>query len=96
MRVHGGQSAMLTFPFGAPVVSLGVELPTQRVGAFVLGAYPSAVHAEWRTPAGDRVTALPVANEPVPFWDGSGKEEQFETWPARYSKPKWGSVSPSP
>src|SRR5687768_878716 len=87
---------MLTFPFGAPVHRLAVRPPSSQVSAVVIGAYPSAFHVSWRTPSGDRVAALPVDNEPVPFWDGSGAEELFEEWREKYFQPEWGSVTPSP
>lgn len=86
---------MLTFPFGAPVLSLATGLPARQVSAFVLGAYPSALHVEWRTPDGRRVAALPVDNEPYPFWDGSGMDEFFDRWRTQYFRPQWGSVTPS-
>lgn len=86
---------MPTFPFGAPVNSLATGLPAREVTAFVLGAYPSALHVEWRAPDGRRVAALPVDNEPYPFWDGSGMDEFFDRWRAQYFRQEWGSVSPS-
>lgn len=86
---------MMTFPFGAPVQRLAVDPPTRQVDAFVIGAYPSALHVSWKTPDGRRVAALPVDNEPVPFWDGSGADELFERWRSHYFKTQWGSVTPS-
>ena len=50
---------------------------------FVLGAYPSAVHVAWVPPSDSglrRVAALPVADEPVPFWDGSDAVERIDRW----------------
>lgn len=85
----------MTFPFGAPVHRLAVSAPRSRVSAVVLGAYPSAFHVSWKTPDGRRVAALPVDNEPVPFWDGSEAEELFEQWKDKYFKPMWGSATPS-
>jgi hypothetical protein len=84
-----------TFPFGAPVKSLATGVPAPAVSAFVLGAYPSALHVEWRTPDGRRVAALPVDNEPYPFWDGSGMDEFFGRWHSEYFRPQWGTVTPS-
>lgn len=86
---------MPTFPFGAPVNSLATGLPAREVSAFVLGAYPSALHVGWRAPDGRRVAALPVDNEPYPFWDGSGMDDLFDRWRAQYFRPEWGSVTPS-
>lgn len=85
---------MGTFPFGAPVDELAVGLPTREVSTFVLGAYPSAVHVEWTPPAGmgRRVVALPVDNEPYPFWDGAGMDHFVERWRQRWFRPEWGTV----
>jgi hypothetical protein len=50
---------------------------------FVLGAYPSAIHVAWVPPNDSglrRVAALPVADEPVPFWDGSDDVERIDRW----------------
>jgi hypothetical protein len=49
----------------------------------VLGAYPSALHVAWLPPAGSglrRVRALPVADEPGPFWDGFDADERIDLW----------------
>ena len=73
---------MLTFPFGAPVKSVGTSQPDREFSAFVLGAYPSALHVSWRAPNGQRVSALPVDNEPYPFWDGADNDALFEHWRA--------------
>ena len=88
---------MGTFPFGAPVNDLAMGLPRRRVRAFVLGAYPSAVHVEWTPPPGlgKRVAALPVDNEPYPFWDGSGMDHFVERWRSDHFDASWGSVKPS-
>ncbi len=89
---------MGTFPFGAPVRELAVASPLRRVSTFVLGAYPSAVHVEWTPPdgLGRRVAALPVDNEPYPFWDGSGMDHFVERWREQWFRPEWGTVRPSP
>lgn len=86
-----------TFPFGAPVRELAVAPPVREVGAFVLGAYPSAVHVEWMPPSGlgRRVRALPVDNEPYPFWDGSGMDHFVERWRTEHFRPEWGEVRPT-
>ena len=88
---------MGTFPFGAPVNDLALGLPLRRVRAFVLGAYPSAVHVEWTPPPGlgRRVVALPIDNEPYPFWDGSGMDHFVDRWWTRHFDATWGSVKPS-
>ena len=62
------------YPFGEP---LGlVQWPaTAARNVFVLGVYPSAFHASWHSPQGRMISpALSVADEPEPFWDGSGNE----------------------
>jgi hypothetical protein len=89
------EQTMMTFPFGAPVHRLAIDPPGRQVDAVVIGAYPSAFHVSWRAPDGRRVAALPVDNEPVPFWDGSGADELFEQWRSQYFTPQWGSVRPS-
>jgi hypothetical protein len=46
---------------------------------FVLGVYPSAFHASWHSLEGKRISpALAVADEPEPFWDGTGHEAVLE------------------
>jgi uracil-DNA glycosylase len=90
---------MGTFPFGAPVLPRGVDLPTKPHPVLVLGAYPSALHVRWTPPAGfgAAVTALPVDNEPTPFWDGNPdqRDELVERWRADYFKDIWGTASPA-
>lgn len=87
-----------TYPFGAQVRECGVETP-DPVDAFVLGAYPSAVHVRWTLPqdSGSRphVTALAVDNEPSVFWDGSHAEDLVAAWAAEHFDPSWGSVAPA-
>ncbi|HMM96297.1 hypothetical protein [Phycicoccus sp.] len=86
-----------TFPFGAPVRDLAMGVPLREVSTIVVGAYPSAVHVEWTPPEGRarRVVALPVDNEPYPFWDGSGMDHFVERWRSEYFRAEWGSVRPS-
>lgn len=60
----------ICFPFGEP---LNVVQQTDRSPkkVFVLGAYASAVMAKWVDARGKEiVSALPVASEPTPFWNG--------------------------
>jgi uracil-DNA glycosylase len=74
----------------------GTALPDRDHPVFVLGAYPSALHVRWTPPDGfgAAVSALPVDNEPTPFWDGDPEQAQalFETWRAEHFRPEWGSV----
>jgi hypothetical protein len=87
------------FPFGAPVLPCGTQLPDRPYPVLVLGAYPSALHVRWTPPEGygPAVAALPVDNEPTPFWDGDPPEAQhlFETWRKQWFDPAWGTVTPA-
>ncbi|WP_183098721.1 uracil-DNA glycosylase family protein [Nocardioides pelophilus] len=84
-----------TFPFGAPVQHCGDRQP-DPCDAFVLGAYPSAIHVRWVPPRSSGlgpVSALAVDNEPAVFWDGSDADERVKTWEDQYFDPAWGKVS---
>ena len=60
------------YPFGEPVGVVRSPATSPR-RVFILGVYPSAFHASWFSPDGRLVSpALAVADEPEPFWDGSG------------------------
>lgn len=85
---------MGTFPFGAPVLPCATEVPTRCYPVVVVGAYPSALHVRWHPPVGfgRAVVALPVDNEPIPFWDGTSAEGLIEDWRSRFFDPDWGSV----
>jgi uracil-DNA glycosylase len=74
--VHG------TYPFGQPV--LAREPARGRdPHVFVLGAYPSAVHVRWSAPGGrPTIGAIPIDNEPEPFWDGADATQRVEAWRA--------------
>ncbi len=70
------------FPFGQPVTAFARTDRGPR-DVFVLGAYPSALHVAWNSPDGrQRIKALPVDNEPEPFWDGNDETERIEAWKA--------------
>jgi uracil-DNA glycosylase len=88
-------SGMGVFPFGAPVLACAVEVPTDSYPVAVVGAYPSAQHVRWRPPPGfgRPVAALPVDNEPAPFWDGTHAEELIDSWHSRFFSLDWGTVS---
>jgi len=61
----------------------------------VLGAYPSALHVAWTPPTGlgRRVQALPVFDEPTPFWDGADARGLLETWRSAVGfDSTWGSI----
>lgn len=71
-----------TFPFGRPVTPRPASSDGQRT-AFILGAYPSALHVHWTPPEPYRsVQALAVDNEPEPFWEGEDESECIEIWKA--------------
>ena len=75
-----------TFPFGAPVTARPPSASSPRQ-LLVLGAYPSALHASWRPPAGSGlkpVRAVPVADEPSPFWDGRDAQQRVADWVAAF------------
>lgn len=85
------------FPFGAPVLPCGDEVPG-RCDAFVLGAYPSAIHVRWVPPRQSNlkpIAAVPVDNEPKVFWDGADAVDHVKAWRERYFDPNWGDVAPA-
>jgi hypothetical protein len=62
--------AVQRYPFGEPVGSV-TALGAAPARVFVLGVYPSAIHARWVGPDGTpRIRAVAVADEPEPFWPG--------------------------
>lgn len=82
------------FPFGAPVKECGVETP-ERVEAFLLGAYPSALHVRWTRPNGVGIAAVAVDNEPSVFWDGEDEQQRADDWAEQHFSPAWGTYSPN-
>jgi uracil-DNA glycosylase len=60
----------------------------------VLGAYPSALHVEWLPPRPlKRIAAIPIDDEPSPFWNGADHVARMESWKALVGfDPAWGSV----
>src|SRR3954447_13225402 len=83
------------YPFGRPV---GVCAPssTGPRRAFVLGAYPSALHVRWKGVAGDEISALPVDDEPEPFWTGTDEGERIDAWKSAigFDAAAHGTVAP--
>src|SRR5947208_12617150 len=80
------------FPFGRPVQATEPSAYDARA-IFILGAYPSALHVGWTSPHGAHINALPVDNEPEPFWDGGGASELVEAWKAAIGFDQaWGEV----
>lgn len=68
-----------TYPFGRRVTPRNPSAGGQR-DLFVLGAYPSAVHVRWQPKDGKVVAALPVDDEPEPFWNGADVAERVTAW----------------
>lgn len=83
------------FPFGAPVRPYE-RIDTTPKEVFILGAYPSALHVAWTSPTGERVQALPVDNEPEPFWNGADLDEHLARWRARAEVTVVGEVAVAP
>ena len=82
------------YPFGSPVTARPASADGPR-RVLVLGAYPSAVHVRWRPPAGlgRAVRAVPVADEPTPFWDGADADRHVEAWRRDVGwNDEWGHV----
>lgn len=88
---------MQRFPFGQLVTARPPSAQAPRP-VFVLGAYPSAVHVEWHPPAPyRRVTAIAVADEPIPFWDGDDQLDVVERWKQAVEfHDGWGRVRANP
>jgi hypothetical protein len=64
---------------------------------FVLGVYPSALHARWRRPDGAVVAALAVDDEPAVFWDGADAAARIDRWRELVGwSPAWGSTGAVP
>lgn len=81
------------FPFGKPVLERIPEISEPRF-AYILGAYPSALHVFWQPPDPFRaIKAFAVDNEPDFFWNGLGEEQYIEFWKSRVGfTSSWGSV----
>lgn len=92
-----GGNDMGQFPFGAPVLPRGNEVPGRKYPVLLLGAYPSALHVRWTPPEGfgRPVTAFPVDNEPSPFWAGDQAETLFAQWHERFFDARWGVATPA-
>ncbi len=81
------------FPFGRPVLKRRPSAKSRR-RVFVLGAFPSALHIAWWSPARKNVKALPVDNEPASFWTGDDERAQIEAWKRAvgFRTGEWGEV----
>jgi hypothetical protein len=87
------------FPFGQPVLPRHPSASDRRP-VYVLGAYPSALHVRWApSPAdsGKAIAALPVDNEPEPFWDGDDEQARIDAWKLQigYNPERHGTVTPA-
>ena len=67
------------YPFGRKLTRRPPSADGQRA-LFVLGAYPSALHVEWKPASGKRVRAIPIDDEPEPFWNGIDATERVAAW----------------
>lgn len=85
--------APYTYPFGQPVTPRPPSASGPR-RFFVIGAYPSALHVEWIPPSPfKRIQAIPVDDEPTPFWTGHDQEDRVARWREAVGfKASWGSV----
>lgn len=82
------------FPFGKPVEPLAPA--RSRGGLFVLGSIPSALQVRWCAPGGQPVVAMPVENEPEPFWDGADAAARVEAWKEAVGfRDGWGRLEPA-
>ncbi len=85
------------YPFGRPVTSCALDVTGPRP-LFVLGAYPSALHVRWTPPAGapgGAIRAIPVDDEPEPFWTGGDEAERIAGWKATVGfVAAWGEAEP--
>ena len=88
-----------TFPFGKPVLPCAPSITESRP-VFILGAYPSALHIQWKLPTNSPIPrqgirAVAVDNEPEVFWDGSGEEALIQNWREAVGwDPAWGECMP--
>lgn len=88
------------FPFGTVSTRRSPSADGPRP-VFVIGAYPSALHARWIPPEGStlrQVKALPVADEPSPFWNGTDASDLVREWIATndFDPATHGSFFPAP
>ena len=71
--------ATYQFPFGRPHGPTPPQKPSGTADLFVVGVYPSALHAAWFAPSGHRLCqALAVDIEPWSFWDGADAAQRVE------------------
>lgn len=88
------------YPFGNKVSARPPSADGPRP-VFILGAYPSAMHARWIPPEDSalrQVKALPVADEPTPFWNGDDAAACVKAWITEHSfdPATHGTFAPAP
>ncbi len=88
---------MSRYPFGLPAARRPPRRPVSgKAALFVLGVYPSALYIRWQRPDGVVAGALPVADEPMVFWDGGDAGKRVSRWKDEVGwHPGWGSVNPA-
>jgi len=83
---------MNKYPFGQPVRPVRCH-SSRKNDVFVLGAYPSALHIKWSPRETSHIRALPIDNEPMPFWTGEDRFERVEQWLHTVKwKEEWGTA----
>jgi len=84
---------MYNYLFGTPALPRKPSTASQS-DWFVLGAYPSALHVRWEPAMGEPISAVAVADEPEPFWDGEDQESRIKEWAESLPwNPDWGQIS---
>ena len=80
------------FPFGRAVLPRPPSAASPR-RLFILGAYPSAFHVNWRPHNRKPIRAIAVDNEPEPFWTGIDEAVRLAHWKAEVKfSHTWGEV----
>jgi hypothetical protein len=81
------------YPFGRPVTARPPSADVSR-NVMVIGAYPSALYVRWIPPSPWKaIKALPVDDEPMPFWSGRDEAERISAWLTAVTfDPAWGTV----
>ena len=83
------------FPFGRSHGPTPPQTPIGEADLFVVGVYPSALHAAWFAPGGRRLCqALAVDIEPWSFWDGADAAQRVQEIAAGVP-PEAGKLEPA-
>jgi hypothetical protein len=84
---------MHNYLFGTPALPRKPSASGQS-DWLILGAYPSALYVRWQPPAATPISAIAVADEPEPFWQGEDQESRIKAWADSLPwNPDWGMVS---